>query len=78
MTPREQAQEGLNLLKRSILRVIRNHPDGISNADVARELDIRADYQGAHVGYLSWSILGLLLNEEKIEKSDRCYYPKDE
>ena len=78
MTPKEQAQEGLNLLKESILRTIENNPGGINNIDVARELDIESDYQGAQRNFLSWSILGLLLNEEKIEKSDRCYYPKDE
>tara|TARA_B100000315_G_C14458069_1_gene532389 strand:- start:166 stop:402 length:237 start_codon:yes stop_codon:yes gene_type:complete len=78
MTPKEQAQEGLNLLKESILKTIENNPGGVSNIDVARELDIESDYQGAQKNYLSWSILGLLLNEEKVKRVDQLYYPKGE
>ena len=77
MTPREQAQEGLYLLKKSILRTIRSNPGGLSNAEIVKILDLQSDYLGAQKNYLSWSILGLLLNEEKIKRVDKLYYPND-
>jgi len=74
MTPKEQAQEGLSLLRRSILKTIKNNPGGINNADIAKELCIQSDYQGSQKNYLSWSILGLLLNEGKVRRSGRLYF----
>ena len=53
MTPREQAQEGLYLLKKSILRTIRSNPGGLSNAEIVKILDLQSDYLGAQKNYLS-------------------------
>ena len=71
--PRSQAQHGLALLKEAILRVLEQKNDGLSNAQVADLLDIRSDYQGSQKDYLSWSVLGLLLNEGKVVRDDRRY-----
>jgi len=68
MHPREKAQQGLSFLKEAVLDVIAQHPDGISNARIADVLQIRSDYEGVQKDYLSWSVLGLLLNEKKITK----------
>lgn len=69
MNPRTTAQQGLELLKRAILETIEAHPGGITNAEIADALDIRSDYAGGQKDYLPWSILGLLLNEGKIQRS---------
>lgn len=69
MDTRATAQQGLDLLKRAILETIRQNPEGITNAQLADALDIRSDYAGGQKDYLSWSILGLLLNEGKIQRS---------
>jgi len=73
-TPRTQAQEGLALLKGAILRLLAQRTDGLSNAEIADLLAIRSDYQGAQKDYLSWSVLGLLLNERRVVREGRRYF----
>jgi len=72
--PRAQAQQGLMLLKEAILGVLAQKTDGLSNAEIADLLDIRSDYQGSQKDYLSWSVLGLLLNERRIVRRGRRYF----
>jgi hypothetical protein len=76
MTSLEKAKEGLQLLKEAIIETLKTHPDGLRNADIANLLDIRSDYQGGNKDYLSWSIIGLLLNEDRIERKGRKYFLK--
>jgi hypothetical protein len=45
----------------------------LTNSQIARELGLKSDYQGHHQGWLSWSIMGLLLNSKKVEKLGRLY-----
>ncbi len=72
--PREQAHEGLLLLKEAILLLLAHNPDGLRNAEVAEMLDIHSDYQGDQKDYLSWSVLGLLLNEGKVIRKGKRYF----
>ena len=74
MTPEEKAQKGLSLLKDAILELLAKHPKGLCNADIATELNIHSDYAGGNKDFLSWSILGLLLNENIIERRGRLYF----
>jgi hypothetical protein len=73
MTPHEKAQQGLSLLKEAILEVLRNHPEGLQNAQIADLLGLRSDYKGANKDYLSWSVLGLLFNNAQVERKGRRY-----
>lgn len=72
--PKALAQAGLNILKEAVLTVLAQSQKGLTNAEIADLLDIRSDYQGAQKDYLSWSILGLLLNEGKIIRKGRHYF----
>jgi len=72
-SPRTQAQQGLALLKGAILRLLAQKTDGLSNAEIADLLGLRSDYQGAQKDYLSWSVLGLLLNEGRVVREGRRY-----
>jgi len=72
--PRTQAQQGLALLKEAILGILAQKTDGLTNAELADLLDIRSDYQGSQKDYLSWSVLGLLLNEGKVVRKGRRYF----
>lgn len=75
----EKAQLGLELIKKSILELIKTNPDGITNSDAAGLLGLRSDYQGNQKDYLSYSILGLLLKDEKIKIkkiNNRSYHVK--
>jgi len=74
MKPADKAKSGLNLLKQAILELLEQNTDGLSNAKIAQMLDIKSDYQGVQKDYLSWSILGLLLNEGKIRRKGRLYF----
>ncbi|HOK96901.1 MAG TPA: hypothetical protein PK052_06765 [Anaerohalosphaeraceae bacterium] len=76
MTPQEKAQKGLSLLKEAIVEIIESHPNGIRNVDIADLLEIHSDYSGGNKDFLSWSIIGLLLNEGKIERKGKKYYPQ--
>lgn len=64
----ERAQLGLEMLKTSILELARANPSGISNSDAASVLGLRSDYNGKQKDFLSYSLLGLLLREGKIER----------
>jgi uncharacterized protein len=66
---KEKAQQGLALLKDAILEVMRARPDGVSNAEICDVLDIRSDYGGGQKDFLSWSVLGLLLNEGRVRRT---------
>ena len=74
MTPKDKAQQGLALLKEAIIETLRDHPDGLINAEVADQLEIRSDYLGKQKDYLSWSVLGLLLNDRQIRREERRYF----
>ena len=58
----------------AILETLEQKPQGLRNAEIAEILEIRSDYQGSQKDYLSWSILGLLMNEQKIIRKDKKYY----
>lgn len=73
MTPREKAQHGLILMKEAIVDLLSMKPDGFRNIDIATELDIHSDYKGTQKDYLSWSILGLLLKEERVIRKGNRY-----
>ena len=73
MKPHEQAQQGLGLLKEAILGILAQKSDGLRNAEIAEILELHSDYQGEQKDYLSWSILGLLLNEGKVERRGNNY-----
>lgn len=64
----EKAQIGLEFLKTAIFELIRANPAGIANADAASLLGLRSDYRGQQKDYLSYSVLGLLLREGKIQR----------
>lgn len=65
---REKAQVGLALLKDAVLEMAKANSAGISNADAASLLGLRSDYGGGSKDYLSYSVLGLLMREGKLER----------
>lgn len=64
----EKAQLGLNFLKEAILELASANPDGITNADAVNYLGLHSDYNGEQKNYLSWSVLGILMREGRIQK----------
>jgi hypothetical protein len=64
----ERAQLGLEFLKAAILELAKANPGGITNSEAASLLGLRSDYNGKQKDYLSYSVLGLLIREGKVER----------
>jgi uncharacterized protein len=71
MNSTEKAQAGLNLIKDAIVSYLRDHPNGATNAEIVRELNLESDFEGENHNYLSWSVIGLLVNEGKVRYERR-------
>ncbi len=67
MTALDKSKQAVTLLKEAILETIRHHPNGIGNSDIARQLKLESDFEGSQKNHLSWSIIGLLVNEGKVK-----------
>ena len=67
----EKSQLGLSLLKDAVLEFAKANPGGVTNSDTASLLGLRSDYGGGSKDYLSYSVLGLLMREGKIERLDK-------
>jgi hypothetical protein len=67
MTSLDKSKQAVALLKEAILETLALHPKGIGNSDLARMLDLESDFEGSQKNYLSWSVLGLLVNEGKVK-----------
>jgi hypothetical protein len=65
---KEKAQLGLALLKEAVLEFAKANPSGISNSDAASLLGLRSDYGGGSKDYLSYSVIGILMREGKLER----------
>lgn len=65
---KEKAQLGLALLKESVLELAKANPKGVTNSDAASLLGLRSDYGGGSKDYLSYSVIGLLMREGKLER----------
>jgi hypothetical protein len=65
---KEKAQLGLSLLKEAVLEFAKANQKGISNSETASLLGLRSDYGGGSKDYLSYSVIGLLMREGKLER----------
>jgi len=67
---REKAQLGLRFLKEAVLELAQSNSKGVLNSDVVKGLGLQSDYLGGSKDYLSWSLLGLLMREGKMERAE--------
>ena len=67
MSALEKSCQALSLLKEAILETLKQNPNGIGNSDIARQLKLESDFEGSQKNYLSWSVIGLLVNEGKVK-----------
>ncbi len=67
----EKAQMALDLLKSAVMELAKANPDGIKNSDTAKYLGLQSDYGGGSKDYLSYSILGVLMKENRIERTSK-------
>lgn len=78
MTATDRASAALASLKEAILQHLAHHPGGLGNSEIARDLGLESDFQGKQSNYLSWSVIGLLVNEGLViyEKRGRNVFYK--
>ena len=67
----EKAQMALDLLKSAVMELSKANPDGIKNSDAAKYLGLQSDYGGGSKDYLSYSVLGILMKENRIERTPK-------
>ena len=67
----EKAQVALELLKSAVLELAQANPEGITNSDTAKTLGLQSNYLGGSKDYLSWSLLGLLMQEGKMIRGEQ-------
>jgi len=65
---REKAQLGLGLLKDAVLELAKANPKGVTNSEAASVLGLRSDYGGGSKDYLSYSVIGLLMREGRLDR----------
>lgn len=66
----EKAQMALELLKSSVMELAKANPNGITNSDAAKYLGLQSDYGGGSKDYLSYSVIGLLMKEGRIKRTN--------
>ncbi len=64
------AQKGLQLIEEAIIRLLEHNPQGLGNAQIANTLGLRSDFLGGHRNYLTYSVLGLLLDNGKVVRDE--------
>lgn len=67
----DRAQVALELLKAAVLELAQANPEGITNSDTAKTLGLQSNYLGGSKDYLSWSLLGLLMQEGKMVRAEQ-------
>ena len=67
----EKAQMGLTLIKSAVIELAKANPGGIKNSDAAKYLGLQSDYGGGSKDYLSYSVLGILMKEGRIERKEK-------
>lgn len=70
----ENAQNGLELIKKAILELLIANKNGLSNADISKYLGLQSSHNGGQQDYLIYSILGNMMKEKKIKKETSNKY----
>lgn len=70
----DRAQIGLNFIKEATLEFLKSNPLGVKNNQISRYLGLQSDNNGSQKDYLTYSILGILMKENLIYKTDNSIY----
>lgn len=56
-----------------MIESLKANPKGLTNSGMADLLGLRSSYLGGAKDYVTWSILGLLINEKLVRRNGRRY-----
>jgi uncharacterized protein len=66
MDERKQAEAGLKQIQEAIVSILKRRPEGLRNAEIAETLNLRSDFRGRQKDYLTYSVLGGLMRQERV------------
>ena len=64
------AQLGLRLIEEAILTLLRSRPEGLGNSEIARQLNLESEIQGANRNYLTHSVVDGLRTKGKVARDE--------
>jgi hypothetical protein len=64
-TQKERAGQGLSIIKDSIVDLLAQHPEGLTNVEIATVLGLESS-RGGHRNFLTWTILGKMMDEGRV------------
>jgi hypothetical protein len=68
---RFKSQLGLRLIKEGLLEYVSMHAEGVAHSKIVSDLGLESNYEGRQKNYLSFSVLGLLVNEGHVRYEKR-------
>lgn len=72
-----KAQQGLRLIEDSIIELLSYNIEGLTNAEIVEYLGLQSEHQGRQKNYLTYSVLGNLMKDNKVikyKKGNRVLY----
>lgn len=73
----DKAQQGLRLIEDSIIELLSYNAEGLTNAEIVEYLGLQSEHQGRQKNYLTYSVLGNLMKDNKVikyKKGNRVLY----
>ena len=67
------AQSGLHQIEEALLKLLEVNPQGLRNIEIADSLGLHSSSQGKQRNYLTYSILGNLIEHGKVVKEGIRY-----
>ena len=64
---RALASDARKKMEEAIIALLSNH-NGLKNSEIAEHLDLHSSHEGGQKDYLTYSILGILMENGKVEK----------
>lgn len=64
----DKAQQGLRLIEDSIIELLSYNIEGLTNAEIVEYLGLQSEHQGRQKNYLTYSVLGNLMKDNKVIK----------
>ena len=72
-TAYSMAQAGLRQIEEALVRLLEANPQGLRNVEIADSLGLRSSSLGNQRNYLTYSVLGNLIDEGKVVKDGIRY-----
>ncbi|NLK45053.1 MAG: hypothetical protein GX297_00095 [Treponema sp.] len=71
-----KAKKGLSEIENAIIELLKIHPNGLTNTEIANILGLSSIHEGGQKDYLTYSVLGNLMDRSVIIKDRSGNRPK--